>query len=397
MHKMVAVLHILLPREEDNGASHGRRALVVTAVLTALSTLVVAMRFYARLGLMKMTGREDWAILISLVFSLIYLALVAAQLHYKMGVHSYLLSSHVLQQQLKCLWAAIPMYNASLAFTKFSILFQYLRIFPARSFRYACYIMMAIVATYSSWAIVSGFVNCVPVAKFWNDDLPGNCLSFEAVWFFNASMNITTDVALLLLPMPLLSKLQLPRSQKLALMGIFAIGLLVVVTSILRLSSLRQVATSTDTSRTYSVPIREDQQLTAEPDDNVAASYWTAAECNVAIICSCLPFLRPIISRIFPKLFVASSYNHYNGTGTKAQATNFTGTRTMTRHTQLFTQNHDKDYDLYWINVKPGPGNKSGNHSNHSSLGGIEVTTEMTIMQETKKESTSERRLVMDA
>lgn len=145
-----------------------------------------------------------------------------------MGTHSSLLSSDILQKQLKCLWAAIPMYNASLAFTKFSILFQYIRIFPARSFRLACYVVMAIVATYSSWAIISGYVNCVPVAKFWNHDLPGHCLSFEAVWFFNASMNIATDVTLLVLPMPLLFKLQLPRMQKIALIGVFAIGILYV-------------------------------------------------------------------------------------------------------------------------------------------------------------------------
>jgi hypothetical protein len=156
------------------------------------------------------------------------------------------------------------MYNASLAFTKFSILLQYLRIFPARSFRLACFVVGAVVATYSSWAIVSGYVNCVPVAKFWNHDLPGSCLSFEAVWFFNASMNIATDVTLLILPMPLLAQLQLPRMQKIALMGVFAIGILyvltrlfaclklttisVVITSILRLSSLRTVAMSPDTS-----------------------------------------------------------------------------------------------------------------------------------------------------
>lgn len=70
-------------------------------------------------------------------------------------------------------------------------------------------------------------------------------------------MNITTDVALLLLPMPLLSKLQLPRTQKIALMGVFAMGILVVVTSILRLSSLREVAKSPDTScAPYSCPLQ---------------------------------------------------------------------------------------------------------------------------------------------
>ncbi|CAG8274691.1 unnamed protein product [Penicillium olsonii] len=392
---MDGLLRTLVSRDDDNGAARGKRALVVTAVLTAISTVIVAMRLYARLGLMKITGREDWAILISLVcfpqivpcvrygqavnklvfqiFCIIYLALVAAQFNYSMGVHSALLSSHTLQQQLKCLWAAIPMYNASLAFTKFSILFQYLRIFPGRSFRIACYVMMAIVATYSIWAIVSGYVNCVPVAKFWNHDLPGSCLNFEAVWFFNASMNIATDIALLLLPMPLLSQLQLPRMQKFALMGVFAMGILVVVTSILRLSSLREVANSPDTS--YS---------------NVGAAYWTAAECNVAIMCSCLPFLRPIISSIFPHLLSTASYNRY--TGTKPPGTNVTATRTQTRHTQLFSQNHDKDFDMYSINVK------QGDRSSQSSFAGIEVTTEMTVVQEGPKYgNTSEQKLVMDA
>lgn len=292
----------------------------------------------------------------------------------------------------QCLWAAIPMYNASLAFTKFSILFQYLRIFPGRPFRIACYVVMAIVAAYSSWAIVSGYVNCVPVAKFWNHDLPGNCLNFEAVWFFNASMNIATDVVLLMLPMPLLSQLQLPRMQKCALIGIFAIGVLVVVTSILRLSSLREVANSPDTSCMFSSRCLAytGAKLTFFTDSNVGAAYWTAAECNVAIICASLPFLRPIISRIFPKLLSTNSYNRYQST--RPAGTTVTGTRTQTRHTQLYSQNQDKEFDMYSINVKPG------DRTSHSSFGGIEVTTEMTIVQEGNKPgNTSEQRLVMDA
>ena len=58
---------LILPRE-DAGASRGHRALVVTAVLTAISILVVAMRLYARVGLVKIMGREDWTILVSLVW-----------------------------------------------------------------------------------------------------------------------------------------------------------------------------------------------------------------------------------------------------------------------------------------------------------------------------------------
>lgn len=131
-------------------------------------------------------------------------------------------------------------------------------------------------------------------------------------------------------------------------------------------------------------------ELIYSSDSNVGAAYWTAAECNVAIICSCLPFLRPIISRIFPNLLSTASYNRY--TGTRPVGTTATGTRTQTRHTQLFSQNHDKEFDMYSINVK------QGDRTSHSSFSGIEVTTEMTVVQEDHKfGNTSEQKLVMEA
>lgn len=83
---------------------------------------------------------------------------------------------------------------------------------------------MAIVTIYASWAVVSGYLNCIPVAKFWDRSIPGHCLSFEALWFFNAAMNLITDMVLLVLPMPVLNSLQLPRKQRIALMAVFAIG-----------------------------------------------------------------------------------------------------------------------------------------------------------------------------
>ncbi|CAL5870591.1 uncharacterized protein PFLUO_LOCUS4830 [Penicillium psychrofluorescens] len=320
----------MVPRQEEDGHARGQRALVVTATLTAIAATIVGMRLFARAGLMKIMGREDWAILVSL-----------------------------------CLWAAIPMYNASLACTKFSILFQYLRIFPLHPFRLICYIMMGIVATYSSWAIVTGYVNCVPVAKFWNHDLPGHCLNFEAIWFFNAAMNIATDLTLLSMPMPMLSQLRLPRMQKIALIGVFAIGILVVITSILRLSSLRIVAQSTDTS--YS---------------NVDAAYWTAAECNVAIICASLPFLRPLISRLFPGMLSSHNRTGYGRTPATKNISLMTPSPTFPTFAAAAQRprsellDNREEYDMYSISVKHGEGDTPG-----SSLNGIEITTEMTLIR----------------
>jgi hypothetical protein len=40
---------------------------VVTGVLTGLAILIVAMRLFARIGLMKLRGREDYTIVVALV------------------------------------------------------------------------------------------------------------------------------------------------------------------------------------------------------------------------------------------------------------------------------------------------------------------------------------------
>lgn len=55
----------LFPRGEIS--DRGRQSLVVTAVLTSLATLAVALRLWARAGMLKIMGPEDWFILVALV------------------------------------------------------------------------------------------------------------------------------------------------------------------------------------------------------------------------------------------------------------------------------------------------------------------------------------------
>lgn len=76
---MDTILHELVPRSEGDGHTRGQRAMVVTAVLTGIAALIVALRCYARFGLMKITGREDWAILGALVLSFTYCGLVGGR------------------------------------------------------------------------------------------------------------------------------------------------------------------------------------------------------------------------------------------------------------------------------------------------------------------------------
>ena len=90
--------------------------------------------------------------------------------------------------------------------------------------RVVCWIMITILAIYGTWAVISAFLNCIPVAKFWDDSIQGFCLNKTHLWFSNASMHISTDIAILIIPIPALMAVDLPRKQKIVLMIMFALG-----------------------------------------------------------------------------------------------------------------------------------------------------------------------------
>ena len=77
---------------------------------------------------------------------------------------------------------------------------------------------------YALWTVFSSVFGCRPIQAFWTLKRPFKCLDQYAVWFINGGMNILTDFAIILLPMPVIRKLNLPRRQKQALIGIFATG-----------------------------------------------------------------------------------------------------------------------------------------------------------------------------
>ncbi|KAL4996310.1 hypothetical protein BDV10DRAFT_187258 [Aspergillus recurvatus] len=284
----VSLRHWIYPRDEQAKSylsPRGTQGLVISIVFTGLAAFFVLARVYTRRKLINRMEANDWMIAIALMLSFVFMSFFIVEALNGMGMHLVDIPAPILLQQMKAFWISIPFYNAALLCAKASILMQYFRVFPSKRMRHICWSMIGILATYGTWAVLSGFLNCIPVARFWDPTIPGSCLSSKGLWFSNASMHIATDLAILVIPIPALSKLELPRKQRVALISIFAVGSFVCITSICRLISLKRIADSSDP--TY---------------DNVGAATWSAVECNVGIICACLPTLRPLISRMIPQL-----------------------------------------------------------------------------------------------
>jgi len=119
------------------------------------------------------------------------------------------------------------MYNLSLTLTKLSIINQYMRIFTQPKIIRLCRIMLGGLFVYGCWTVLGSTFMCIPVAYFWDQSIKGgHCMNKAGFWFSNAALNITTDILIFSIPMPLLRQLQLPARQKIGLMFVFGFGAL---------------------------------------------------------------------------------------------------------------------------------------------------------------------------
>lgn len=87
-------------------------------------------------------------------------------------------------------------------------------------------VVAAIVTAWFVSVEVATLLQCEPVDKFWNYAEAGSC--FDIVKFFegSATANVIIDVTILLLPQPILWKLRMSMSNKIALCAIFLLGAL---------------------------------------------------------------------------------------------------------------------------------------------------------------------------
>ena len=137
----------------------------------------------------------------------------------------------------KWFYGANIVYKVVLMFNKISIACLYYRIFAvsSRSFRIACHVMNAWIVSSSLAFIIATTFQCTPVAAFWDRSIPGfKCFKNEPWWISYATTQISTDFALLLMPIPQIMTLSMGRAEKLGICLVFGTGALYVLLQLSR-------------------------------------------------------------------------------------------------------------------------------------------------------------------
>ncbi|KAH8664664.1 hypothetical protein BX600DRAFT_498408 [Xylariales sp. PMI_506] len=276
-------------------------ALVFTSFFfVTLALVVVGLRVYTRGFILRRMGTDDYFMVVAMLGSISFLTSAmyrkypptnAAVVILTMTEIRFGLGDAVNESQLisflQALYATVVSYVTTQLVLKYSLLFQYRRIFQTQDAKKIFTVLFVIITAYALFAEGASIITCWPVAKYWDDSIPGGCIDRSILHYVLAGFNIAIDITLLLIPILYLKKLQVTFRAKLVLIGCFACGGVACIIAIIRLQSLYV---------NNSAPI--DQQ----PLYGVAIAIWSHLELNIAIVCASVPSLKPLFVKVFPKL-----------------------------------------------------------------------------------------------
>jgi hypothetical protein len=108
------------------------------------------------------------------------------------------------------------LFNNATMLTKISLGLFYLRVSPFKtSFRIAVYTVMCVSVINSTLNALGFAWVCLPIEKYWDFSITtGQCINLNQYFLATACINAGTDLALLVLPVFILHKLQLPLRRK---------------------------------------------------------------------------------------------------------------------------------------------------------------------------------------
>ena len=137
------------------------------------------------------------------------------------------------RQWLLIIWIGEIIYTTGLSFVKLSVVLFYFRVFG--KIRFYRYILWVVAMLPIVWGIIINCMTvfvCVPVQSYWEGTPGRHCLNNATGFLMAAITNILIDIIILLLPLPVLWRLQLSPTRKLAVVGLFVCGYRSVLSSL---------------------------------------------------------------------------------------------------------------------------------------------------------------------
>ncbi|KAK5240232.1 hypothetical protein LTR40_013972, partial [Exophiala xenobiotica] len=111
-------------------------------------------------------------------------------------------------------------------------------------FKWCNWLTLVVVNAVGAALTFYNIFQCRPVAAGWAYPRPSDakCTDIVTLYLSSAPVNIITDIALLILPMPILTRMRLPLKQKIILVLTFSAGAFVTAVDVVRIAYLQDAA-----------------------------------------------------------------------------------------------------------------------------------------------------------
>ncbi|CAF9921612.1 hypothetical protein IMSHALPRED_005218 [Imshaugia aleurites] len=251
-------------------------------VMTVLAVLIAWLRMYTRIFVSGNTGWDDWTMFTASIVTVVTNAFLMNSYRHGIGRHMYYLEPDQISQTFKWLWAAEPTNLFAVFLVRLSISLFFLRLVPRKKIylRLIWGIITALIIS-DVFVTIYYFFQCRPLRKVWEPATPGSCfgqgVTAAALWLYQA-VSILADIFLLIIPVSLFWRLQVPTRTKLALMFICCLGVFTCVCAIVKTALLTNFFSS-------------------KPDKTwiyAQLCLWAPMELCVGMICGTIPALRPL-------------------------------------------------------------------------------------------------------
>ncbi|KAJ9665164.1 hypothetical protein H2201_004825 [Coniosporium apollinis] len=292
-----------------NYESRGPVVFAVTTAMIVLASIFVFLRVVSRAGIVRRFKLDDyfmvlaWLLAFGISFSVCYGVSVG------LGRHESDIPPEWDPPLKRAEYAFSVLYNPTLMVTKTSILVFYLTLSKEEKvFRMFTWLTLVVVNVAGLALTFLNVLQCRPVGAAFLNPAPDSaqCIDIVAIYLSSAPVNIITDLAIVFLPMPILTGMRLPKKQKAILVITFGFGIFVAVVDVVRIAYLQ------DASRARLSAVQGNTDNSSNPDrdpgvtdfswDASLSFMWSIVEVNVGIMCACVPALKPLVVRFLPRI-----------------------------------------------------------------------------------------------
>ncbi|KAL6898910.1 hypothetical protein GGI43DRAFT_72471 [Trichoderma evansii] len=260
---------------KEGTPNNGSMIASIALAVTALSLVALCLRLYTRTRIAKAVGLDDWLIITGWIGACGYASAIVVQTKWGLGLTSLndMPDENVISFGFTQ-YVGAPFYVLGIWGFKTSLLVSYVRLVPG-TYRLVP-ISLAVIVTMAHIAFLLVFLLlCIPVQKQWIPTTPGHCGQAVPFYITFSALTIIFDVITLILPFPVLLKLQMKLRRKIALLCLFALGIFVTIVQIIRIQTIASLVNYLDSAE---------------------AIKWSIVETNVGIIIACVPTLAPLVT-----------------------------------------------------------------------------------------------------